>query len=157
MNDGLIDSPRSDVWEDIVARLGGAAALDASARRYGAFQRPRRVKSATDLLRLMLAYAPGGRSLRVTAAEAGAQGIAEICDVALLGRFRGCADWLMALCEGLLPGGDQPAGGGFEQKVHLIDGSRIEGPGKTCWRLHFCYDAGQQRIASCAVTPMTQG
>ena len=74
MNDGLIDSPRSDVWEDMVTRLGGAAALDASARRYGAFQRPRRVKSATDLLRLMLAYAPGGRSLRVTAAEAGAHG-----------------------------------------------------------------------------------
>ena len=157
MNDGLIDSPRSDVWEDIVARLGGAAALDALARRYGAFQRPRRVKSATDLLRLMLAYAPGGRSLRVTAAEAGAQGIAEICDVSLLERFRGCADWLTALCEGLLPGGDRPAGGGFEQKVHLIDGSRIEGPGKTCWRLHFCYDAGQQRIASFAVTPLAQG
>lgn len=156
MNDVLIDSPQSEVWKDMVSRLGGAEALDASARQYGAFQRPRKVKSAEDLLRLMLAYGPGGRSLRLTAAEAAACNIADICDVSLLERFRRCADWLTALCERLLPGGDPPAGG-FEGLVRLIDGSRIEGPGKTCWRLHLCYDVARQRIADFAVTPMAQG
>jgi len=157
MSDVLIDSPQCDVWEDMVARLGGAEALAASARQYGAFQRSRKVKSAVDLLRLVLAYGPGGRSLRVTAAEAAACEIADVCDVSLLGRFQRCAGWLTALCEKLLQGGAAPAGGGFERLVRLIDGSRIEGPGKTCWRLHLCYDVARQRIADFAVTPMTQG
>ncbi|MBO0717478.1 MAG: transposase, partial [Rhizobiales bacterium] len=43
------------------------------------------------------------------------------------------------------------------QLVRLIDGSRIEGPGKTCWRLHLSYDAGRQRIADFAVTSLAQG
>jgi len=158
MNDVWIDSPQSDVWEDMVARLGGAEALAASARQYGAFQRRRKVKSAEDLLRLMLAYGPGGRSLRLTAAEAAGCEIADICGVSLFERFRRCAEWLTALCEKLLQGGgDGPAGGGFERLVRLIDGSRIEGPGKTCWRLHLCYDVARQRIADFVVTPMTHG
>lgn len=157
MDDFLVDSPQSDAWTGIVERLGGAAALSASARAYRAFQRARGVKSAEDLLRLVLAYGPGGRSLRVTAAEAAAHGIADVSDVALLGRLQRCPNWLTALCETLLPAGDQPAGDGVERLVRLVDGSRIEGPGKTCWRLHLCYDAGRQRIADFTVTPMAQG
>src|SRR6266404_5702886 len=102
----LVDSPHGDVFAGLCARLGGPAALSESARRHGAFVRARGVKSAEDLLRLMLAYGPGGRSLRVTAAEAAACGIADICDVSLLGRFQRCAAWLTALCEKLLQGGD---------------------------------------------------
>lgn len=157
MQDVLIDSSQLDAFGNIVARLGGAEAIAALARLHGAFQRPRGVKSAEDLLRLMLAYAPGGRSLRVTAAEAAACGIADVSDVALLERFRRCADWLMALCEDLLAASHQSAGDGGERLVRLIDGSRIEGPGKTCWRLHLSYDAGRQRIADFAVTPMAKG
>ena len=82
MNDVGIDSPQSDVWQDMVERLGGAEALAASARLHGAFQRSRKIKSAEDLLRLVLAYGPGGRSLRLTAAEAAGCEIADIC-----GRF----------------------------------------------------------------------
>jgi len=157
MHDFLLDSPRSDAWTSIVARLGGAGALVASARRHGAFQRSRGVKSAEDLLRLILAYGPGGRSLRVTAAEAAAHGIADVSDVALLDRFRRCPDWLRALCEGLLAETAPPAIDAFAQSVRVIDGSRIEGPGKTCWRLHLCWDAGRQRIADFALTPLDQG
>src|SRR5271166_5565141 len=157
MQDGLLDSLRSDVWTNILMRLGGTEAIDALARRHGAFQRSRGVKSADDLLRLMLAYGPGGRSLRATAAEAAARGIADVSDVALLDRFRRCADWLTALCEAVLARSKPSVGDGFERIVRLIDGSRIEGPGKTCWRLHLCYDAGRQRIANFAVTPLDQG
>ena len=152
-----LDSSRSDVWNDIVTRLGGAEAIAASARHHGAFQRAREVKSAEDLLRLILAYGPGGRSLRVTAAEAAAHGIADVSDVALLDRFEHCADWLGALCETVLARHDGATGTSFEQTVRLVDGSRIEGPGKTCWRLHLCWDAGSKRIADFAVTPLDQG
>ena len=75
-----------------------AEALEASARLHGAFQRARKIKSAVDLLGLLMSYAPGGRSLRVTAAEAAARDIAELCDVSLLERFQRCGPWLMALC-----------------------------------------------------------
>ena len=153
----LIDLPLLEAWPDLVARLGGAEAIDASARHHGAFQRARNVKSPQDLLRLLLAYGPGGRSLRVTAAEAAACGIADVSDVALLDRFRRCADWLTALCEAVLAKNSPPSEGGFEQSVRLVDASRIEGPGRSGWRLHLCYDAGRKRIADFVVTPLAQG
>jgi hypothetical protein len=157
MQDVLLDPLQSDAWTGIVSRLGGADAIAASARHHGAFQRSRGVKSAEDLLRLMLAYGPGGRSLRVAAAEAAALGIADVSDVALLERFRNCPEWLTALCETVLARRDAPAAQGFARSVRLIDGSRIEGPGKTCWRLHLCYDAGSKRIADFAVTSLDHG
>lgn len=157
MQDFLIDSPQSDAWRKMLARLGGSQALAASARRHGAFQRAREVKSAEDLLRLALAYGPGGRSLRVAAAEAAARGIAEVSDVALLGRLQRSADWLTALCQDLLAAGDRATDAAAERVVRLIDGSRIEGPGKSCWRLHLAYDAGRRRIVDFAVTPLSQG
>lgn len=143
-----------DVWAGLVARLGGASALEASAREHGAFRRPRGVRSAEDLLRLILAYGPGGRSLRAMSAEAATFGIAEVSDVALMKRFRGCGDWLTALCEGLLAGAD---GGGKATAVRLVDASRIEGPGDSCWRLHLLWDVERQRICEMAVTALAEG
>jgi hypothetical protein len=156
MDEFVVDSLQSDAWEHIVTQLGGAEALEASARHHRAFQRARKVKSAEDLLRLLMAYGPGGRSLRVTAAEAAACRVADLSDVSLLERFRRCSKWLTALCEGMLADGAYPAGA-FAGLVRLVDGSRIEGPGKTCWRLHLCYDPGSQQIADFALTPMTHG
>ena len=63
----------------------------------------------------MLAYAPGGRSLRRLAAEAAAAGVVDVSDVALLERFRGCGDWVIALCENLLANRDAPAGDATRQ------------------------------------------
>jgi hypothetical protein len=50
-------------WEGIVARLGGAAALEQSARDTKAFLRARAIATAVDLLRLILAYCLGERGL----------------------------------------------------------------------------------------------
>jgi len=105
------DSTNPDMFAALVARLGGAEAIEALARRHSAFHRARHVKTPTDLLRLILAYAPGGRSLRRLAAEAAATGVVDVSDVALLARFRRCGDWLIALCENLLARRDEPAGG----------------------------------------------
>ena len=51
-------------WEGIVARLGGAAALEQSARDTKAFLRARAIATAVDLLRLILAYCLGERGLQ---------------------------------------------------------------------------------------------
>lgn len=145
-----------DVWAGLVERLGGASELEAGARRHGAFKRAREVKSAEDLLRLILAYGPGGRSLRGMSAEAAGLGIADISDVALFNRFRLCADWLLALCERLLAPG-QAVETGRGGAVRLVDASRIEGPGDACWRLHLLWDAERQRISQIDVTTLTHG
>ena len=145
-----------DVWAGLVRRLGGAEALEHGAREHGALLRKRGVKSAENLLRLILAYGPGGRSLRLTAAEAAARSLSDISDVAWMKRFAGCGAWLMALCARLLEqasGGPAPA----HPPVRLVDASRIEGPGDSCWRLHLCWDATRRRIADLALTPLSQG
>ena len=147
-----------DALADLLSRLGGPETIDALARRHGAFHRARHIKSAADLLRLMLAYAPGGRSLRILAAEAAACGFLDVSDVALLERFRRCGDWLIALCENLLLGRRTPTPETTRHnQVRLVDGSRIEGPGDTCFRLHLNYDVQGQRIADFAITALDKG
>ncbi len=46
-------------WQVVVDRLGGAAAIEASARHTKAFLRPRGIANARDLLQLILAYCLG--------------------------------------------------------------------------------------------------
>src|SRR3984957_1099386 len=110
------DSPKPETFAALVDRPGGAEAIEALARRHSAFHRARHIKSAADLLRLILAYAPGGRSLRKLAAEAAASGVVDVSDVALLTRFRRCGDWLIALCENLLARRDESAAGRGHKK-----------------------------------------
>ena len=64
--------------------------------------RRRGVGDAAALLRLALAYGPGGMSLRSAAAWAGLNEVAAISDVALLNRLRGSADWLGDIAGALL-------------------------------------------------------
>lgn len=146
-----------DLWATMIARLGGAEALEQSAREHGALQRKRGIGSAGDLLRLILAYAPGGRSLRQLAAEASAREISEISDVAWMKRFSGCGPWLMALAGGLLAKPRATAADGTSPPVRLVDGSRIEGPGDSGLRLHLCWDANSRRICDLTITAFSEG
>jgi hypothetical protein len=77
-------------WDGLVVRLGGAAALEQSARDTKAFLRARAVATGVDLLRLILTYCLSGRGLRSTAAWATATGLADLSNVALLQRLRRC-------------------------------------------------------------------
>ena len=87
-------------WPYLRSFLAEEADLEASARDTGALVRRREVGSASDLLRLALAYGFCGLSLRETAAWAEANGIASISNVALLKRLRASANWLGTVARG---------------------------------------------------------
>ena len=89
-------------WENLVKRLGGAAFLERSARETGAFLQARVIKSAVDLLRLLLAYCLGDNGFRLTAAWATSMGLVNISAPALLYRLRQSGDWLSFLIDQLL-------------------------------------------------------
>lgn len=142
----------------LVAKLGGAAALVASARLHGAFFRARRIRNAVDLLRMALMYGPGGQSLRSLSAMAAAQGLADLSDVSLLERIRNAADWLEALCAESLDRVARTIGiKAGTRPIRIVDGSRIEGPGDRAWRLHLCYDPNLARITDAAITTLKEG
>lgn len=117
-------------------RLGGARALAASARHHKAFIRARGVPDPGTLLRLALMYGPGGQSLRVAAALAEAEGLAELSDVALQNRLKNAADWLEALCQDYLREvASELAPEQTGDVLRLIDASVFAGPGGKTWRL----------------------
>jgi hypothetical protein len=143
--------------DELVSRLGGEAALTASARAHGAFSRVREVKTAVDLLRLVLTYGPGRLSLRSAAATAAEGGLCDISDVALMKRIRRAADWLEALCaEQISLAG--AALGEAAGAITLVDGSLIRSPGTgTNYRLHLQWDATRQRSVAARISTTAVG
>ena len=137
-------------WEDIVARLGGAAELKQSARDTKAFLRARAIGSAVDLLRLILAYCLGERGLRSTAAWAAAMGLADLSNVALLQRLRRCGDWLQLLVGEALAAAAPPASRG--RLIRIIDATTVPKAGRKAktgnklWRIHSAFDLPSERF-----------
>src|SRR5438270_229056 len=137
-------------WQLVVDRLGGAAAIEGSARRAKAFLRARVIASATDLLRLILAYCLGPGGLRLTAAWASAIGLAEISNVGLLQRLRRCGDWLGALVGQALALGAPAASGG--RLIRLIDATAVPQAAAAArrrnglWRIHSAFDLPAERF-----------
>ena len=142
-------------WCHVVDRLGGALAIEASARAIKAFQRARGVAGAVTLLRLVLAYCLRQGGLRSTAAWASAVGLADISNVALLNRLRGCGDWLAALVGCLLAAAAAASRG---RLVRLIDATAVPKPGAAArrdngvWRVHSAFDLPAERFALFEVT-----
>jgi hypothetical protein len=144
------DSLLNHDWSRIVSRLGGAAALASTARICKAFLRPRGVRNAVDLLRIILAYCLGERGLRATAAWAAASGLADISNPAILYRLRHCGDWLTVLIGQLLGASTPtPAHG---RLIRLIDASTVAKPGPEAkktnklWRVHAAFDLPAERF-----------
>ena len=73
-----------------------------AARLSGALRRTRGFKDAASLLRVMLIHLVDGCSLRETAVRARAGGLADVSDVALLGRLRGCGEWFRWMVEQMM-------------------------------------------------------
>ena len=140
-------------WPQVVSRLEGAIDLEASARTCGALRRKREVRSASDLLRLALAYGPGGQSLMQTTAWAELQQVASLSPVALMYRLQASADWLAAIAGSLLGQREAAAVAGLGLKLRVVDGSVISSPGRgRRWRLHGLYDVAEERFSALELT-----
>lgn len=147
-------------WQDLLGRLPESLDLDESARAYGALKRRRAIRDGATLLRLALAYGPGGMSLRSAAAWAGGHDIADLSDVGLLKRLRGASDWLGHVAATLLdrsPVNMDTAAS--KRKLRIVDGSIIRSPGKggVDWRLHATYDAATARFSELEISDIHEG
>src|SRR6202789_4458337 len=94
--------PRIDHFPAFLARAPSHIDVEALARAAKAFQPPRGVRRATDLLRLALAWGPGGYSMQRVAAWAGERKIASLTEDALIQRLHNAAPFLEALTRELL-------------------------------------------------------
>lgn len=133
----------------LLKRLPAALDLEESARKSGALRRRRGIPDALSLLRLALAYAAGGLSLRGTAAWAEASALAQLSNVAVLKRLRGAADWLGEILGAILTARLGSAGPPGERRWRLVDATTLSAPGsrKTDWRVHLgCRLGPQPRI-----------
>jgi hypothetical protein len=148
-------------WQSVVARLGGAKMLDASARVTKAFVRPRELRSAVDLLRMILAYCLGERGLRLTAAWATSVGLVDISNVALLYRLRQCGDWLALLVgEALSTAAPQASRG---RLIRIVDATTVPKAGPSArkenrlWRIHSAFDLPRERFGHFELTDQQGG
>lgn len=148
-------------WSNIVARLGGADALNATARQTKAFLRPREITNAVDLLRLILAYCLGEHGLRLTAAWATAVGLVDISNVALLYRLRQCGDWLAMLVGHALAAAAPKASHG--RLIRIIDATSVPKKGADArknnelWRIHSAFDLPDERFGHFELTDQQEG
>src|ERR1700755_101590 len=152
-----LPTPALTDLDKLISRLGGTEALRASARPHGAFRRAREVKTAIDLLRLVLTYGPGGLSLRSAATVAAEGGLCDLSDVALIKRIGRAADGREALCAEQIGRADAALGEAVGA-ITLVDGSLIQSPGTgTNYRLHLQWDATRQRSVAARITTTAVG
>ena len=148
-------------WREVLRRLGGAEAIEASAKETKAFVRARVVGNAVDLLRMILAYCLGHQGLRSTATWAASIGLVDISNVALLYRLRHCGDWLAALVGRALAAGAPLASRG--RLIRLIDATTVPKAGTLArtknqlWRVHGAFDLPSERFGFFELTDQTGG
>jgi len=99
----------------------------------------RKDKADENYIRTQLIHIACGYSMRETATRAKLSGLADISDVALIGRLRKAEDWLHSLCVALF----EEQGIAMRTKdnfpVRLFDATNVKEPGKTgsLWRIHY--------------------
>ncbi len=111
-----------------------------SAERSGAVRRLRGFGSVAALLRALLLHVGRGYSLRETAVQVKAAGLAQVSDVALLKRLRNSELWLRDLCLRLLQeSGVSMPDKAAERKLRVVDATLVKEPGPTGsqWKLHY--------------------
>jgi hypothetical protein len=108
----------------------------------GVLTKLRKDKDAENYLRTLLIHLACGHSMRETVVRAKIAGLADISDVALLGRLRKAQEWLRSLCISLIKEQQQglkidPEDTGFQMR--LFDATTVKEPGKTgsLWRIHY--------------------
>ena len=144
-------------WDYLLALLGGETRVTRLAYETGAFSRRRKVESPADLLRLILTWAVAERSLLETAALAAETGLADVSDVALLGRFMRAEPWLGSILSHLLARHEVPPQVG--KQIRLIDATSIScrGSRNTERRVHLSMDLATGRTTAIDLTDWRGG
>jgi hypothetical protein len=139
-------------WESIQEKL--ALDLEGTAKETKALQRKREIRSAKDLLRLILFYASSDWSLRLVGAWALLIGIGFLSDVAVLKRLRNSKVWIGKLFVSMmqkrlttlqnLPG----------VRLRVVDATTISVPGSkgSDWRVHLSFDLGNLCLDGVEIT-----
>lgn len=145
-------------WDELVELIPDD--VEASAQEQGALQRRRGIKSASDLLRLILMYAMI-LSLRNTALWAACLGLCDISRQAIEKRVLRSTAWLRHLLScllGRLVAVPQEAIG-LIRRLIIVDGSTIARPGSpgTEWRIHLSWQPFDQQPAGVILTDERQG
>ena len=154
------DSLSNTDWQTVLEQLGGAAKLEVSARESKAFLRPREIKSAVDLLRMVLAYCLGHAGLRSTAAWAAAMDFVDISSPGLLYRLRQCGPWFEALINQTLAARAPPAVKG--RLIRIIDGTTVPkaggaGSNNKLWRLQCALNLQTEQFSAFELSDETEG
>lgn len=147
-------------WDVVMAML--PAQWQAKAVELGAVRRLRGFGSVQALLRVLLIHLADGCSLRETVARARAGDLADVSDVALLKRLRGCGPWFQWMAQELAAGMSLPVGGDAllpGRCVRLVDGSLVCEPGATgsSWRLHYALNLHTLSCDEVHVTGIDEG
>lgn len=142
-----------DHFPAVLARIPSHINLESLAREVKAFQRPRGVRSATDLLRLALAWGPGGYSMQRVAAWAGERNIASLTEDALIQRLHNAGPFLEALTRKLL-NRTQDMACWHGRVPRVSDGTSLSKQASkgTDWRVHGVYDLGRGGFTHLEVT-----
>jgi hypothetical protein len=144
-------------WPYLLTLLGGAEEVDRVAREVRSFRRPREVRSASELLQLLMLWSVVGCSLRETAVIAEEAGLATISNVGLLKRFRQCQPLINALLGRLLIGqyGSIPSA----YRMRLIDATTARAPGSkgTNYRIHLGIDLSTSAVDHVEITDYKSG
>jgi hypothetical protein len=137
--------------------LGGAERVNRVAYETGAFVRKREIESPSDVLQLLMTWAVAERSLRETALLASEAEMAEVSNVALLGRFKRAEAWIGTLLGEYLVGTRNESTRAFP--LRLLDASAINRPGtkSSDLRLHLGLSLSTGRIDALELTDAKGG
>ena len=127
-----------------------------------AVTRKRTIKNPLDLLRLVLFYLSGNKSLIDVSHFALTSGIGKISDAAFMKRFLKCKDWMIWLSQHILPNPviQYKKPGWLEPfQVLAIDASDIieKGAVKRLWHLHYAADLFSLTCSQFKITGQSTG
>ena len=145
-----------DDWAQMSARI--PVEIEALARETKALQRKREIKSAQDLLRLVLAYSVCDLSLRMVGAWATIIDLGHLSDVAVRKRLLNTLPWLGQLVGTWLQKRQQGLAG-RAVRVRLIDATVISEPASQGidWRLHARFDLAAFCMTGVEITDVRGG
>lgn len=133
------------------------ADLEESARETGALVRRKKVPTAADLMRVIMAYAVSDLSMKDVGAWASALGLAEITGPAVFYRLKLSEAWLQRVLGQMLC--DEVSIDAPGYRMRIVDATVINGPGATGvdWRVHAVIDPETGGFRSVEVTDSRGG